>query len=198
MLIPFDRTTFDAYLSFSNIVYLFQLNWQKIKHVVPCCIRTCCGTCCSVENMFSDEELHAFDDLEENTTTTPVANPAVAAAAVAAATAATAAKKKKEEEEETTKMEDEENHSPPPSSDTRCCVLATRMFLYPFVLLFSWTIPENQNKNRSTLRWFGSFVCSLLWLFLLVFLMIEWASKVGCLINISETVMGLTVTAIGT
>ena len=28
--------------------------------------------------------------------------------------------------------------------------------------------------------------------------MIEWAEKTGCLINISETVMGLTVTAIGT
>ena len=39
---------------------------------------------------------------------------------------------------------------------------------------------------------------SIAWLGVLVYYMISWAEKAGCLLGISETLMGLTVTAIGT
>ena len=39
---------------------------------------------------------------------------------------------------------------------------------------------------------------SIAWLGVLVFLMISWAEKAGCMLGISETLTGLTVTAIGT
>ena len=39
---------------------------------------------------------------------------------------------------------------------------------------------------------------SIVWLGVLVFFMISWAEKAGCMLGISETLMGLTVCAIGT
>jgi len=175
---------------FYMIYIVTLLNWQRIKHIIPKCMARC-GCCGNVENIFSDEELNKFDDLEsktKNPTHDKVEKNDVSVSSTSAS--------KKNNQDELDVDAEQADMSPPPSSDTRFCVLATKMFFCPFENLFKYTIPEIQGDNQT--RLIGSFVASLLWLFVLVFLMIEWAEKTGCLLNISETVMGLTVTAIGT
>lgn len=68
---------------------------------------------------------------------------------------------------------------------------------FPFAFLFHFTVPNCAvEKWRS---WYPTtMLMSIVWLGLLVFLMIEWAEKAGCLLGINETLMGLTVCAIGT
>ena len=187
------------------------LNWQKIKRCLPKVLSACCcgstWPCCNVDQLFNDDNtLMADDDGKKH-------NPAHDDGTEGGAGGGGGGGKKQNQDalddeeggagtnagnsnEAGRQREDSMDMSPPPSTDTRCCMLATQMFLLPFVLLFKYTIPPNDGK--SMWRLVASFAVSLLWLMVLVFLMIEWAQKTGCLINISETVMGLTVTAIGT
>ena len=78
-----------------------------------------------------------------------------------------------------------------------CCILVSRLLLKPLEILFAYTVPDVKDGTSAARRVLAFLMC-LLWLFVLVFLMIEWAEKAGCLLSISKTVMGLTVTAIGT
>ena len=68
---------------------------------------------------------------------------------------------------------------------------------FPFALLFHFTVP-----NCAASRWRAYYpltmLSSIVWLGVLVFFMISWAEKAGCMLGISETLMGLTVCAIGT
>jgi Ca2+/Na+ antiporter len=68
---------------------------------------------------------------------------------------------------------------------------------FPFALLFHFTVPNCAvEKWRS---WYNvTMLMSIVWLGVLVFFMIQWAEKAGCLLGISPTLMGLTVCAIGT
>jgi len=68
---------------------------------------------------------------------------------------------------------------------------------FPFALLFHFTVP-----NCAVARWRAYYpltmLASIAWLGALVFFMISWAEKAGCMLGISETLLGLTVCAIGT
>ena len=68
---------------------------------------------------------------------------------------------------------------------------------FPFALLFHFTVP-----NCAVAKWRAYYpltmLSSIVWLGVLVFFMISWAEKAGCMLGISETLMGLTVCAIGT
>ena len=68
---------------------------------------------------------------------------------------------------------------------------------FPFALLFHFTVP-----NCAVDKWRAYYpltmLASIVWLGVLVFFMISWAEKAGCMLGISETLMGLTVCAIGT
>ena len=68
---------------------------------------------------------------------------------------------------------------------------------FPFALLFHFTVP-----NCAVDKWRSYYpltmLASIVWLGVLVFFMISWAEKAGCMLGISETLMGLTVCAIGT
>jgi len=136
--------------------------------------------------------------------------------------AATVRKKKKEEEEKTpwhvtvtgfflgsTKEEEEEGDVS--ASTLVCCpsfeskessdrTLARRVMWYvqlPIRWIFMWTIPDCRLEHRK--EWYpGTFACALAWLGVLVFLMLEWAKKAGCLAGISSATMGLTFCAAGT
>eukprot|EP00939_MAST-03C_sp_MAST-3C-sp1_P005303 g5303.t1 len=67
----------------------------------------------------------------------------------------------------------------------------------PIRWAFHWTIPDCRLKTRKD-WYFVTFAISILWLGLLVFLMLEWAKKAGCLAGISGATMGLTFCAAGT
>tara|TARA_B110001452_G_scaffold257739_1_gene252212 strand:+ start:551 stop:2548 length:1998 start_codon:yes stop_codon:yes gene_type:complete len=67
---------------------------------------------------------------------------------------------------------------------------------WPFALCFHLTIP-NSHGHRHAFVWVAM-AASIAWLGLLVFFMIAWAEKAGCLLGISSTFMGLTFCAAGT
>jgi len=87
---------------------------------------------------------------------------------------------KKEEEEE------EEEDSPIAKAVAR-----------PLNLIFEVTIPncsEPQNKSKYLITFFASIV----WIGVLSYFMVTWASKLGCIWNIHPAIMGVTVLAAGT
>ena len=63
--------------------------------------------------------------------------------------------------------------------------------------MFSYAVP-GLNEQKTNFSIAATFSVSLFWLFVLCFLMLEWAQKMGCLLGIPSAVMGLTITAIGT
>ena len=67
----------------------------------------------------------------------------------------------------------------------------------PLQLIFEVTIPNcslPQNKNR----YLVTFFMSILWIGVLSYFMVTWASKLGCIWNIHPAIMGVTVLAAGT
>jgi hypothetical protein len=78
-----------------------------------------------------------------------------------------------------------------------CCQTALYVFTCPLSSLFRYTIPDCSDAGHPT--WYPlTFIMSLGYICFVVFLMTEWASKIGCLVGMSGAFMGLTVGAIGT
>jgi K+-dependent Na+/Ca+ exchanger-like protein len=67
----------------------------------------------------------------------------------------------------------------------------------PLFLMFEATIP-NCSLDRNQGRHVATFTMSVLWIGVLSYFMVEWASKLGCIWGIHPAVMGLTVLAAGT
>lgn len=67
----------------------------------------------------------------------------------------------------------------------------------PMRFVYWITIPDCRRKARKS-RWPLTMLASLVWIGFLVYAMIVWAEKVGCILNISPAIMGLTVCAAGT
>eukprot|EP00976_Prorocentrum_cordatum_P016302 327399-Prorocentrum_minimum.AAC.1 len=62
---------------------------------------------------------------------------------------------------------------------------------------FTITIPKCHEPNWE--KWyFVSFATSILWLGFISYIMVEWAAKIGCILNIPDIVMGTTLIAAGT
>merc|ERR1719231_288841 len=88
---------------------------------------------------------------------------------------------KKEDEEE-----DDEDDSPIAKAVAR-----------PLNLIFEVTIPNcslAHNKNKYLLTFFAS----IIWIGVLSYFMVTWASKLGCIWKIHPAIMGVTVLAAGT
>jgi len=67
----------------------------------------------------------------------------------------------------------------------------------PLNIIFEVTIPNcslPHNKNKYLL----TFIASIVWIGVLSYFMVTWASKLGCIWNIHPAVMGVTVLAAGT
>merc|ERR1719231_380626 len=82
--------------------------------------------------------------------------------------------------------EDEEDTSPIAKAIAR-----------PLFLMFEVTIPNcslPQNKGRYLI----TFLTSILWIGVLSYFMVTWASKLGCLWHVHPAIMGVTVLAAGT
>jgi Ca2+/Na+ antiporter len=67
----------------------------------------------------------------------------------------------------------------------------------PVLAVLAWTVPDCRTPRRRD--WFAlTLAGSVAWLAVFIFLMISWAQKAGCLLGISDAVMGLTFCAAGT
>ena len=68
---------------------------------------------------------------------------------------------------------------------------------FPFVVLFSWTIP-NCAKPKLQKLFLLSFFMSVLWIAALSFAMVTLVGRAGCILGVDKFTMGLVVVAIGT
>merc|ERR1719217_394437 len=89
-------------------------------------------------------------------------------------------------DDEDDKKEEDEDESPIAKAVAR-----------PLNIMFEVTIPNcslPHNKNK----YLVTFFCSIVWIGVLSYFMVTWASKLGCIWNIHPAIMGVTVLAAGT
>jgi len=96
------------------------------------------------------------------------------------------AKKLEEEEKEKEEEEEDEDDSPIAKAVAR-----------PLNLIFEVTIP-NCSLPHNKHKYLATFFTSILWIGVLSYFMVTWASKLGCIWNIHPAIMGVTVLAAGT
>jgi len=68
---------------------------------------------------------------------------------------------------------------------------------FPFVILFTWTIP-NCSTPETKKYYLFSFVMSIVWIAGLSFVMVTLVGRTGCILEVDKFTMGLVVVAIGT
>merc|ERR1719327_1069111 len=91
------------------------------------------------------------------------------------------------------KLEDEEKKEEEEEEDSPIAKAVAK----PLSLIFEVTIPNcslPQNKNRYLITFFAS----IIWIGVLSYFMVTWASKLGCIWGIHPAIMGVTVLAAGT
>jgi len=67
----------------------------------------------------------------------------------------------------------------------------------PVSALMEWTIPDCTKEDKKSM-YMVTFLASIGWIGILSYFMVEWASKVGCILNIHPAIMGCTLLAAGT
>merc|ERR1712167_136915 len=67
----------------------------------------------------------------------------------------------------------------------------------PLSAVFEATIPDC-TKEESKSKFVITFTMSIFWIGVLSYYMVEWASKLGCMLNIHPAIMGCTLLAAGT
>jgi Ca2+/Na+ antiporter len=67
----------------------------------------------------------------------------------------------------------------------------------PLTVLFEGTIPDCTNEDKKD-SYIMTFTMSIFWIGVLSYYMVEWASKLGCMLNIHPAIMGCTLLAAGT
>lgn len=70
------------------------------------------------------------------------------------------------------------------------------MLVLPFRILFRFTIPPIKGPLRY--QYFASFFLSAVWVAALTYLIVYWSHRAGCLLGITDGMLGVTVLAIGT
>lgn len=98
-----------------------------------------------------------------------------------------AKKAEKLDDEEKEKEEDDEDADAP----------IAKAIAKPLYLLFAVTIPDC-SKPSNKKRYLLTFFMSIIWIGVLSYFMVTWASKLGCLWGVHPAVMGVTVLAAGT
>jgi len=93
------------------------------------------------------------------------------------------------EEEEDEIIEHEANRS----RFSKVCHFLT----IPFHYAFKYTIPDPNNKRWKYL-FMLSFFCCLVWLAFLTYVITQLTTKLGCLMGVSDEIMGITFLALGT
>ena len=64
------------------------------------------------------------------------------------------------------------------------------------VFMLEWTIPDCREPRWET--WYiGTFTMSIVWIGLLSFFMVDFATRAACVLHIEEIVIGLVVLSVG-
>ena len=95
---------------------------------------------------------------------------------------------KLEEEDDDKKEEEEEEEDDSPIA---------KAVAKPLNLIFEVTIP-NCSLPENKKKYLFTFFASIMWIGVLSYFMVTWASKLGCIWNIHPAIMGVTVLAAGT
>lgn len=92
------------------------------------------------------------------------------------------------------KLEDEE---PEPEDDDDESSWQAQALARPLGILLEYTIPDCKKEGMK--KWhMVTFFMSIIWIGILSYFMVDWASSVGCLWGIHPAVMGVTILAAGT
>lgn len=99
------------------------------------------------------------------------------------------------------------DNTPPPSKaeepaeeeeeESTCLGRIIDFISYPLAFSMEISIPDCR-KEQWEEWYFGTFTMSILWIGLLSFLMVDFAARAGCILEVPEFLMGLTVLAAGT
>ena len=77
------------------------------------------------------------------------------------------------------------------------CTCAVQCLSAPVKIMLRWTVPDcSQPQNES--KFMITFAMSIVWIGLLSFVMVDFAARLGCVLNVPPLVMGLVVIAAGT
>ena len=68
----------------------------------------------------------------------------------------------------------------------------------PFQFVFGWTIPDASESSKYKKYYVVTFTMSVVWIAVLSFVLCDMVARIGCMLNVSSTIMGLTVLAAGT
>jgi len=77
------------------------------------------------------------------------------------------------------------------------CSRAYAVAAKPMEKMLAWTIPDCR-EDRWAKHYFLTFTMSIIWIGLLSFVMVDFASRAACVMGISELVVGLCVLSVGT
>jgi len=91
-------------------------------------------------------------------------------------------------------VEEEEDDEDEPKSCTDRAISAVAL---PLALAMKVTIPDCREEKWRT-WYFATFTMSIVWIGLLSFLMVDFAGRAGCILQIDEFLMGLVVLSVGT
>jgi Ca2+/Na+ antiporter len=81
--------------------------------------------------------------------------------------------------------------------ETTCLGTVMTIISWPLAFSMELTIPDC--RKEAWAKWyFGTFTMSIMWIGVLSFLMIDFAARAGCILEVPEFLMGLTVLAAGT
>ena len=67
----------------------------------------------------------------------------------------------------------------------------------PLFFVFKYTVPDCRTERWANYYW-GTFFASIVWIGILAWYMVQWASHVSCVCRIPEIIIGLTLLAAGT
>jgi Ca2+/Na+ antiporter len=70
------------------------------------------------------------------------------------------------------------------------------LFDHIHALILRYTIPTARGRFKH--QYVATFILSLVWLGVLSYWMVSWTETIGCILNIDDAVMGVTLLAIGT
>jgi len=88
--------------------------------------------------------------------------------------------------------EEEEEEAPPSPLEQAISIIGT-----PLSFAMQITVPDCR-EERWRRYYFGTFFMSILWIGILSFLMVDFAGRAGCILEVPEFLMGLVVLSVGT
>jgi len=78
------------------------------------------------------------------------------------------------------------------------CGKCVKILRFPIEFLMHWTIPASGTPENPTNKYMWSFVVACIWIAGLSWLMVKFATSIGCIIGVGPVLLGTTFLALGT